>query len=715
MGTRLLALGYAGRRPHTLATPNMPRLIAPHRLPRTFAAQKPTHPGRRPKSQLANHDKMTHRFVRIYRKSTTRPSGPSKTQINQVSRAITSPTLRPVQHNKLLQKNAQGHLPGEVTAIPNPTPETGFRPTLAFPSATSSLGLATATATPSVNSVPLSATGLPSATFLAVPTPLSLDPVSSGTIPLSASVSSTSSFSDLELSATSPAEANPRSPARKLSVPLIVLLAVGSAILLIGGFTLLKYYSRPTRRPRPKPSRPILDDPFADDKRFPAAESESPIFGGKERVSGANSALWTWSHYARPIISVTKPDEDVKSAAGAESVAGGAAGAHTRSPRPPARAAFAGRNGKAHYHLSGHSHTQSVPLATLGESPYRASIEQVRGALSRTARRVSGASASLYPASPQSGVGLAITRSPTNYTADGSDVLKPKAALERSRSASAAASGGDNDNRYSEASSYEGSETGSPSVLPYASPPSTAYGGRSRIKSSYYTPGSYPRTTSSDVHAPKPPGIPHQTQTQQKWDARRDRDTQALAYALGLRTPETESAGSVSPQPTLWPEDSMSVVESRVPVGRKVSNGGGVGVKKGTSGGGQPSLPVISTGMDASAALGSLMLLDFSGQPTRVEQASANAKRLSKTVLSRPAEIGRSAGGVGGSGGVAPLKRSMSRSDDKPPSIPLPAPLPSLSQMGLEHANPQAYADYRSPTYSIFGLYGSDRKSGMGQ
>jgi hypothetical protein len=56
-------------------------------------------------------------------------------------------------------------------------------------------------------------------------------------------------------------------------------------------------------------------------------------------------------------------------------------------------------------------------------------------------------------------------------------------------------------------------------------------------------------------------------------------------------------------------------------------------------------------------------------------------------------------------------RMALGRADDKPPRVPSPPPLPSLTQMGLAHANPEAFANYRSPTYSIYGLYEADRKS----
>jgi hypothetical protein len=102
---------------------------------------------------------------------------------------------------------------------------------------------------------------------------------------------------------------------------------------------------------------------------------------------------------------------------------------------------------------------------------------------------------------------------------------------------------------------------------------------------------------------------------------------------------------------------------------------------------GLPASPTV----DATAALGNLMLMDFGGAgESMVNLASASSAALA-------------------------AKKTVSRSDDKPPRVPSPPPLPSLAQMGLEHTDPEAYANYRSPTYSIYGLYeGGDGKSRAG-
>ncbi|KNZ71825.1 hypothetical protein J132_07314 [Termitomyces sp. J132] len=459
---------------------------------------------------------------------------------------------------------------------------------------------------------------------------------------------------------------NTTTQSHKLSIPLIVLLAVGCTLISIVIFSLVKCYSRPTRRLRPRPSLPVLDDPFGDDKEL--ALEDSPIFGGKERSS---NGIWSWSHYPQPGIAITKPP----SIAQPDAAGGG-------------RPSNSGSNWRTQSAYSGHGHTQSVPTVTSGNSPFHASLQQLQGALSRTATRMSAASASLYTSSPRnhSHVGLAITRSPmTTFTADGSSVLRrtePKTALDQRRNNSAP-----------------------------QREVSTNNAGRSKIKSSYYNVNSYPRISNPTLaNANKTQGFGSESQPGfRKSDARRDRDTQALTHALGLSSPAPAHA---SPQPTLYPDDSLSVVDAKRPRKLQTSSHKKQVSEKVKEDDRRPSLPVISTAMDASAALGSLMLMDFAGNTTRLDD-----KRLSVTSLNKA-----TSGGAGTKSGPGPSlvktstssKRNSLRSNDKPPSIPLPELLPSLEQMGLEHANPQAYADYRSPTYSIYGLYGDDRKSGTG-
>jgi hypothetical protein len=108
----------------------------------------------------------------------------------------------------------------------------------------------------------------------------------------------------------------------------------------------------------------------------------------------------------------------------------------------------------------------------------------------------------------------------------------------------------------------------------------------------------------------------------------------------------------------------------------------------------------------SSAAHGNLMMMGL-----------AASKAPASLVNIRPSEAGRETrepqfqerASVMGSG--QPKTIMKKRVEDKPPRVPSPPLLPSLAQMGLAHTNPEAYTDYHSPTYSIYGLYNGDRKS----
>ncbi|KAF8212144.1 hypothetical protein K438DRAFT_1806044, partial [Mycena galopus ATCC 62051] len=173
-----------------------------------------------------------------------------------------------------------------------------------------------------------------------------------------------------------------------------------------------------------------------------------------------------------------------------------------------------------------------------------------------------------------------------------------------------------------------------------------------------------------------------------KSESRSERDTKALVSALGFGSPATVYPSS--PQPTLYPDDSLSVVDAKrahKPVHKKPAPSNRTSRVFGRAAENNGASPTV----DATAALGNLMLMDFSG----TGESTANLASASSATL-------------------APRK-SVFRSDDKPPRVPSPPPLPSLSQMALEHTNPEAYANYRSPTYSIYGLYeDGDGKSRAG-
>lgn len=613
------------------------------------------------------------------------------------------------EHKALIldSKSKNEHTGGEVTTVPNPTPDTGFRPTQSqipgYPPTIATLSASPSPSTPAHQNQ----TSMSSA-FTPLPPLLSLVPSSTHIFPPSRTTTAfPSSFTSLEPTnaAAKISEKNQLSQPHRLSTPIIVLLAVGSGLLLAGLLILIKFCSRPARRPRLIPSLPILDDPFVDDDRFQAkASKESPIFGGKERLSprpGSNG-LWAWTQYSQPgpgkaqAASINMGDNPY------------GYGAVSRSPRLQGKMTYSGVNGKAQYHFTGHAHTQSAPIQTPVNSPYQPSMQQVQSTLSRAAKRVSVVSMSLYAASPQpSQIGASVAAggsgTGTTYTADGHRAIersKFRASLDRDRGNPVNAGPVSKSNRYSRGTAYDGADVSSPAFLSYTIPQPDAApsrGGRTRIKSSYYAPGTYPRVSDlpslgSDIDVNRE----REQHSVRKSDSRRDRDTQALTSALGLTSPTTEYT-MPSPQPTLYPDDSLSVVDIRRPRKSSVKRAPSNRTRDPAYTNDPSSAPVISTAQDASAALGSLMLLDFCGADS--QQRTVNPKPVRNSA---------------GSGLPRSNSGAKKRSDDKAPSIPLPPPLPSLTQMGLEHVNPQAYADYRSPTYSIYGLYESNRKSDFG-
>jgi hypothetical protein len=118
---------------------------------------------------------------------------------------------------------------------------------------------------------------------------------------------------------------------------------------------------------------------------------------------------------------------------------------------------------------------------------------------------------------------------------------------------------------------YDGDFIASPSIIEYTPVDTPVIGlreGRERIKSRYFATGSYPMVsnthgtaysiaTATRVNVGQRNSFSKDKFTLQNSNSKWHRDTQALTYALGLATPETGQ----SPQPTLYPDDSMSIVE----------------------------------------------------------------------------------------------------------------------------------------------------------
>ncbi|RPD66130.1 hypothetical protein L227DRAFT_570049 [Lentinus tigrinus ALCF2SS1-6] len=332
---------------------------------------------------------------------------------------------------------------------------------------------------------------------------------------------------------------------------------------------------------------------------------------------------------------------------------------------------------------------------------------------------------SIYPTSPQStntnaAIGLAIGGT-SPLTADGTPVLQRKPSGDRVSKSSRKS------HRHSLAATeyldiYGGAQVTSPNPTSGSAPSpigpiksamrkSTSIHanpqGRARVVKVGYTPGGAALRASStvagittlrragdrtsmvgqseeDMQHMLPPLSPAL-----KSDARRERDTRALASALGLTSPSPQDHRLQSPVPTICPDDSITLAGDRT----RHKNGMHSRVHS----------EAMSPGTEASARLGNLMLAEFTSMaslPSTRTVAGVPTSGSKARVVPRK--------NVNANAGV-----SISRADDRPPRVPSPPPLPSLAQMAMAHANPDEYNDYRSPTYSIYGLYEAERKSRM--
>ncbi|KAI9466295.1 hypothetical protein BJY52DRAFT_1241125 [Lactarius psammicola] len=83
----------------------------------------------------------------------------------------------------------------------------------------------------------------------------------------------------------------------QLSTTIITLLTLSGAFFVIAILIGLKVWIQPRRRSHPTPSLPILQDAFSPVRKM---GDESPLFGGKERLSsqtGNGGVPWTWTQY----------------------------------------------------------------------------------------------------------------------------------------------------------------------------------------------------------------------------------------------------------------------------------------------------------------------------------------------------------------------------------------------------------------------------------
>lgn len=478
-----------------------------------------------------------------------------------------------------------------------------------------------------------------------------------------------STFQSVSLTPTSAAHtSSPAGP--HLSTLAISLLASGAACIIVALFIIIRACSRPRRR-TPTPSLPILEDGF-DDIYKPGVE-DSPLFGGKERISHLDNN--GFSPWPKDLHAPQWPHEPVQTFNNATNTT-----FHWTERR------------EMDYAFNGHAHSQGSNHEPNIASPRP--IHQMQDAITRVTRRLSATS--LHPGgnSSMEATGLGIGDDPP-FTADGYQVMerKSRSVSRKSVNGSDALPQGRRQSqslRQSMGLAYDGADVLSPShdvyvpsemITPIAiAEPSPAHGGRSRIKSTYFT--SYPRssaapmsTSAGALNHVEPAGA-----SLHRSESRRDRDTKALAAALGLSSPSPICPPP--PSPIIHPDDSLSMM------GRRFSKTAAVDARP------RHSLSALSP-RSPSSMLGNLMLVDF----------GATSKSLANI------GFGESARQSYASSKIPTSMSKKSLYDDRPPRVPSPPPLPSLAQMGLEKSCPETFASYRSPTYSIFGLYEDSRRS----
>ncbi|KAF9052865.1 hypothetical protein BJ165DRAFT_1443570 [Panaeolus papilionaceus] len=486
---------------------------------------------------------------------------------------------------------------------------------------------------------------------------------------------------------------------RPISLPAIVLLAVGSGLLLLGLCIILKMCTGPRRASRPTPSLPILKSDTGDDF---FEGKESPIFGGAERLSplpGCNGPVWAWIQY---------PATMSKSSNSLSTNIPQARRASQQSFYPVSESYAARRasiNTTIMHPIPEKDETRSFEFTSHGEKDSFSSSDIPTPIAYSSDKRSSAISiAPNYSVQPEYANTAQTSKRSSLYRGDikrarsKQSVRRKSQAMDdiKARRESTASFMG---LAYDDSPDPVQTETVDPALLDKEEP------SHPRIKSGYFSGGGYNHRLStvgntgySIATATRVNVGQRNSYTKDKnalvdqWtNAKRQRDTQALTYALGLSTPKTEYVVS-SPQPTLYPDDSMSVVEGerakkKSPRERKVVES-------------TPDMPSTSSG--------NLMGMQFG-----VSQMSLSGLALQR---SDEALIGRNGDNVGAGGHLRHMDAGMlmpqsHRNTDKPPRVPSPPALPSLTQMGLEHNNPEAYANYRSPTYSIYGFYEGDRKS----
>lgn len=451
----------------------------------------------------------------------------------------------------------------------------------------------------------------------------------------------------------------------KQAMPVIILLAVATGCLFLGACIITKSCTARSRRRRLKSLLPVLEKAYPDEDDFECKGSS--IFGGKEQFSpapGRTSTEWSWVQY--PIPSSQPSAQTIHDA-------------RNQGKYEQAFTNSVSRDPAAQYPFSSTGCTHQFP------NEPEPMVQQSQHAVTRSTEREPMVIVAKHSAqTPVATIGLpldAVVQGPVSTT-DGHDVIERRR-LSQNHEQKRRSSG------VGSIIAYDGADVSSPifeaTFQPIATPvlssmPAVAQEGRARVQSSYFVnrpftrfsvlPETYAIGTATKVnltHAHAHPIENEVNLTTQMSDNQRERQTEALTHALGLPSPRCEYV-VCSPQPSLYPNDSTHTRDSSGP-----SSGSIVTMESGSS------------------------LLESSNQ------TFDNLEKLSGVLENESTHKTKRL-----------KKKTGCRDSDKPPRVPSPPPLPSLTQMGLEHANPEAYSNYRSPTYSIYGLYDGERKSGIG-
>ncbi|KAF8503473.1 hypothetical protein F5888DRAFT_1662390 [Russula emetica] len=548
------------------------------------------------------------------------------------------------------------HPNAEVSAVPAPVPN----PLIQVQSSVAEH------TTPLPDSPRTVAGNASSSLFVYPASPVVSNPLSrlSSTAPSLSGTSSLSFVLSTSASAKQPLGTFNKVPSRQatphqLPAVAIILLATGGVLFVASILFLTKLCLRPRRRSHPTPSLPILQDVFPQSKMG----DESPLFGGKERLSsqpGNNAVPWTWTQYQSdmpkpaPVASILKPDAMNQ-----------AQKRYSRLVDEPQNLFHPGEP------------TMHGALAKPGTTN-QSSDGHTKKALSRLSS-LSGVvySASMYDSTGQENIGIAVS------SGQGDLESGVSAAREHRKRASARQSIRNFDKRRS-------TIYGSPEGLAYTMSPSmspadngrddsdeSSKQGRARVQAPYvagsYLRGSGPKGPDRSFPEVDPFGDPgngaYKLPPTPSSFMGKETKLKGGAVVVGSAAPDP----SASPGFSLYPDDSLSVTEDQTWAVPKLIKG-----QKYT----QNSQGIGEDGEDSITVADG----ELSGASTSPGMAPRRLSALNSRAQEQQMEI-------------------LRRTDDRPPRVPSPPVLPSLAQMAMAHTNEQDYGEYRSPTYSLYGLY----------